>query len=57
MINLRCKNLELHMSLMGLYLPKSDVRVTSAFPLIATKSRTSNNVCDGQKRTPALQQT
>jgi hypothetical protein len=35
-INLRCKNRELRMSLMGQYLPKLDVRVTSASFSIAT---------------------
>jgi|SRR5690348_3512993 hypothetical protein len=35
------------MSAMGQYLPKADVRVRSAFPLITTKSRTSHYVGEG----------
>jgi hypothetical protein len=34
-------------SQMGQQLQKSDVRVTSAFPLIATESRTSRDVSSG----------
>ena len=32
---------------MGQLRPKTDVRITSAFPLVATKSRTSHKVGDG----------
>jgi hypothetical protein len=38
---LRRRNMRKRMSALGQYLPKLDVRVRSAFPLITTKSRTS----------------